>query len=155
MYADDIILLSHDPLNLQRHLDAFEIFCNNTCMEVNLLKSKIIIMGSKVFHSFLYKSQALEQVKSYKYISIDFSQTYSWTLCVLKRVEAGYKALYSLLNHCRQVHLQAWDLKKTLFKSLVLPVILYGVQVWGASIKMEIGSELKGSKTLLKDGTWC
>lgn len=75
MYVDDIILISRDPLSLQRYLDALEIFCNNTNMEVNFLKSKVIVVGSKISYSFLYKNQALEQVNSYKYLGINFSQT--------------------------------------------------------------------------------
>lgn len=102
---------------------------------MNLLKSKVIMVSFKTYYFFLYKNQALEHIKSYKYIGINFFQTFSCALCVVKRVEVGYKVLYSLLNHCRQVYLQVWDLKKLLFKILVFFVILYDVQIWSVGIK--------------------
>ena len=43
----------------------------------------------------------------------------------------GFKAFYSMINKCKLVGLATWKLKKKLFVSLVRPVLLYGVQVWG------------------------
>lgn len=104
-------------------------------MEINLKKSKVILVDirSKLF--FFYKELELEQVKSYKYLGIDFSYDYSWPLCVQKNVETGFKGLYSLLNKCKRAYLVSWSLKKFLLRSLVFSVILYRTQVWGTDSK--------------------
>lgn len=101
LYADDVILLARDAISLQKQLDTLASFCTQNQIEVNLKKTKVIIVGTRSKLSFCYKGLELEQVKSYKYLGIDFSSDYSWALCVQKRVEAGFKALYSLLNRCR------------------------------------------------------
>lgn len=132
---DDIVLLARDATTLQKHLNTLANFCTENEMEVNLEKSKIIIVGTRSDFSFCYKELELEQVKVYKYLGIDFSHDYSWSHCVQKRVEASYKALYSFLNKCRRAHLVSWELWKFLFKTLVLSVILYGIQVWGPGCK--------------------
>jgi hypothetical protein len=36
-----------------------------------------------------------------------------------------------MVQKCNGANLSTWKLKKQLFKSLVRPFVLYGVQVWG------------------------
>lgn len=45
MYIDDIILLSKDSLSLQQHLDILNVFCNNSKIEINHSKTKMIMIG--------------------------------------------------------------------------------------------------------------
>ena len=42
LYADDIVLLVEDELNLQRQLDILNNWCNKWSLNVNLTKSAII-----------------------------------------------------------------------------------------------------------------
>lgn len=93
MYANNVILLARDAINLQVHLDTLASFYTQNHMEINLEKSKFILVGTRSKFLFFYKGLELKQVKSYKYIGIDFSHDYSWALYVQKRVEGVYKAL--------------------------------------------------------------
>ena len=40
-------------------------------------------------------------------------------------------------NNCRSANLVMWDKKKFMFETLVIPVILYGCEVWGCNISRE------------------
>ena len=54
--------------------------------------------------------------------------------CRSKRIQGGWKASYLLQNRCRTLELWDWKTKKILFGLLVIPVILYGSEVWGSSV---------------------
>ena len=131
IFADDVVLLAHTPSDLQQHLLALEQFCQQTGMQVNMKKTKCLVIGTKQEVSLFFAGQKVEMVTYYKYLGVQFSQNMSWATCVKHRVANGYKAFYSMIQKCRTTSLSTWKLKNHLFKSLVMPVILYGVQVWG------------------------
>ncbi len=133
IFADDVVLLAHDPQALQQHLLALEEFCKYSGMKVNLKKTKCFAVGTKQEPQLLFEGEKVEIVDSYKYLGVHFASNWSWATCVKIRVANGYKAFYSMINKCKLAGLATWKLKKTLFASLVRPVLLYGVQVWGPS----------------------
>ena len=54
-------------------------------------------------------------------------------MCYLP-LEVGKRAYYAFENTCNHGDIKCWVLKKYLFDTLVTPVLLYGVEVWGGSI---------------------
>ena len=50
-YADDLVLISENPTFLQRQIDALSTYCSENRLDVNTVKSKILIFhkGPKVF----------------------------------------------------------------------------------------------------------
>ena len=53
------------------------------------------------------------------------------------------RAYYAFENMCRQADIQSWNLKKYLFDTLVTPVILYGVEVWGGSLSKDRWNDIE------------
>lgn len=68
------------------HFDILASFCTQNQMEVNLEKSKVILVSTRSKFYLFYKVLQLEQGKSYKYLDIKFSHNYSWALCMQKIV---------------------------------------------------------------------
>ena len=134
-------------------------------MQVNLKKTKCLAIGTKKKFSLYFGGEKVEMVTSYKYLGVDFSQSMSWATCVKNKVAHGYKAFYSMVQKCKGANLSTWKLKKHLFNSLVRPVVLYGVQVWGPTtsrsswsmveaiqklfLEMELGVKTQTPYTLL------
>ncbi|XP_059077995.1 uncharacterized protein LOC131876576 [Cryptomeria japonica] len=136
LYADDLILLANSALGLQEHLFALEHFCNIVGMQVNISKTKIMVFSSRrkqEQHKFYFEGSILEEVADYKYLGIDFNQSLSWEGCRKKRTLGGWKALYALQNRCAEAELWDWKTIQTLFRLLVLSVILYGCEVWASN----------------------
>lgn len=148
IFADDVVLLAHTPSDLQQHLLALEHFCKQTGMQVNMKKTKCLAIGSRQELSLFFAGEKVEMVTSYKYLGVEFSQSMSWATCVKHRVANGYKALYSMVQKCKAASLSTWKLKKQLFNSLVMPVILYGVQVWGPTISQSSWSKVEAIQKL-------
>ena len=165
IFADDVVLLAHSQSDLQKHLLALEHFCKQSGMQVNMKKTKCLVLGTKQELSLYFAGEKVEMVTSYKYLGVEFSQSMSWATCVKHRVAHGYKAFYSMVQKCKAANLSTWKLKKQLFTSLVRPVALYGVQVWGPTtaqsnwrkveaiqklfLEMELGVKTQTPYTLL------
>lgn len=75
LYVDDLILISKTAHGLRNHLRALKHFCKEVGMEVNITKTKIMILSLKRKAkqiTFLFEGNPLEIVKEYKYLDIEF-----------------------------------------------------------------------------------
>ena len=67
-----------------------------------------------------------------------------------KQLDQGRKAQFSMLIKCRKLELPI-DIQCKLFESMVIPVILYGCEIWGfLDIKMLEIFYIKFLKKILK-----
>lgn len=134
MYADDIILMSETPEGLQKSLNILNNFCISWKLDINKQKSKIMVFnsnGKSFTNQFKIENETLETVKSYCYLGIVFNYTGNLNLCKSMLKEKGRKAwfkikkTFSLDNSCCVL--------EKLFDTLVVPILLYGSEVWGIS----------------------
>ncbi|XP_039298009.1 uncharacterized protein LOC120354675 [Nilaparvata lugens] len=83
-YADDIVLLASNKLDLKKMITALEEYCRRWNLLVNLDKSKIVIFrngGKQGRHEkWWYKGKPIEVVNSYKYLGINLTSRLSMTL---------------------------------------------------------------------------
>jgi hypothetical protein len=82
MYADDIILLSSSSNGLQEKIDIFSKYCKDWCLNVNTLKTKIMIFNNAgKFHNidFNLNGVRLECVSRYKNLGVCFCLSGSFT----------------------------------------------------------------------------
>ena len=107
-------------------------FYSSWKLEVNTKKSKIMIFnsnGKSFLNHFKLDNEYLETVKSYCYIGVTVSYTGNLSQTSKDLMEKGRKAWFkikktiTLNNPC--------NLLEKLFDSLVVPIILYGSEVWG------------------------
>ena len=82
----------------------------------------------------VYSNEPLEVVDRFKYLGLEVPSNHKWHECAMRRLEARKMAYYAFENMCHQGDIKCWVLKKYLFDTLVTPVLLYGVEVWGGSI---------------------
>jgi hypothetical protein len=140
LYADDLILIAKSALGLQEHLCSLENFCRRVGMQVNISKTKVVVFSNKRKHNqhkFYFEGNILEEFADYKYLGIDFNENLSWDGCRKKRTLGGWKEFYAFQNRCREAELWDWKTTVTLFGLLMIPVILYGCELW-ASITIEM-----------------
>jgi hypothetical protein len=135
-YANDLILIAKSVLGLQEHLISLEHFCSILGMQVNTSKMKVVIFSSKRKHNqhkFYFEGNTLEEVEDYKYLRIDFNKNLSWEGCRKKITLGGCNAFYAFQNRCREAKLWDWKTMKTLFGISVIPIVLYGCEVWASN----------------------
>ena len=153
-YADDLVIFSHSLSGLQEQLDHLSTYCKNWGLEIDLKKSKVMII-SKNTHPVMKDEapcvgrHALEIADWHKYLglvvysNIQLLQTTS-NLCA-----RGWKAIFKLNLSLRGCDTKT-HLRLKLFETLVKPILCYGAEVWegGAQltltmIKPPSGKELK------------
>lgn len=153
LYADDTVLMSESISDLQCQLDNFSIYCKMWKLTVNIKKTKIMVFSKgKVPNnvSFHIDGIDLEIVKEIKYLGVFFSR-YGSFLCTKKYLaERGTKAMYGIIKKARTLNLSI-DCQIDMFDKMVLPILLYGSEIWGFE-KLDILERvhLKFCKLILK-----
>ena len=81
LFADDVILLADSRKDLQKLLDAVYEYSQKWRFKWNVLKSKVMRFGSRKAQKLQYYLgfQALEVVKSFKYLGVEIQENLSWT----------------------------------------------------------------------------
>lgn len=131
LYADDTILLTDNPKNLQKCLDDFVNYCKTWKLKVNIEKTKIMIFGPKKKNvKFHMENTELEQVASYKYLGTIFSKNGKFLNARKHVAQQAQKAMYFLYKCIYNLNLPL-DLIFKLFDQTILPILLYSVEIWG------------------------
>ena len=133
LYADDTVILAENEDDLQKALDALNVYCKLWSLTVNLKKTKIIIFsrGKVRKHvKFLFDGKEVEVVDDYVYLGIKMNYNNSMNKAIQKQITLAKKSMFSMLSSVQNLNLPV-DLQLNLFQKLVLPVLLYGCEIWG------------------------
>ena len=134
MYADDLIILSETESGLQKQIDKVSAFCEKRKLEINVKKTKIMNFnrGNRlVKRNFTYKSVALENVKTIKYLGFTISAKNCSFLPTIDDLSLrANRALFALNSKYKMSKLPK-RLAMKIFNSLITPILLYGSEVWG------------------------
>ena len=133
MYADDIILLSSSANGLQQKLDILQCYCNDWCLSVNFLKTKVLIFnkaGRLLKTKFYLDGTELECVSNYKYLGISFCSSGSFSLAQKQLYQKALKALFKLKKDFISLNP---DIKTIIhiFDHTIKPLLLYSSEIWG------------------------
>ena len=131
-YADDTVIMAESADELQHALSEFQIYCSYWKLKVNVDKTKILVFskGPMLKTKFYYNNQIVENVKEFKYLGVVFSRTGSFSKTKKHLCEQAQKAMYGIIRKIRQFKLPV-DCQLDLFDKVVVPVLLYGSEVWG------------------------
>ena len=158
MYADDTIILANSKENLQMALDALKLYCNTWKLEINCSKTKITIFSNRRANptnfNFKYGNNIIEVVDWYKYLGVILNYNGSFNLAIDNLRTQASRAMFSLISKSRRLRLPI-DIQLDLFDKTVLPILLYGCEIWGYSkapaietfhlsfLKMTLGVHIK------------
>ena len=128
-------------------------------LSVNLTKTKVVTFGSKAAcQAFLFNSNEVERVESYKYLGVEFHATKNLAHGVSQLVSSAKKAMHSMSRRCALLPISDPGLRCKLFDSLVLPILSYASEVWAVDDKIGDTAELlhrQFLKHLLGWGQYC
>ena len=79
----------------------------------------------------------LKMRESYKYLGFIFRATRNMPVGTSSLVAAARKAMFAMRQRCAEVGIRDPALQCKLFDTLVLPILSYGVEVWG--VKSSLG----------------
>ena len=86
---------------------------------------------------FLINGEKIEIVDNFTYLGIKFTYTGNLSFSVKTLSEQALKASHSLLSVFDRVHLDIRT-KLSLFDSMIVPILLYGSEIWGVYVYKEV-----------------
>ena len=153
LYADDTIILADSAQNMQKALDIFQSYCKTWKLQVNTAKTKIMIFSKRKLRQhfeFQLDGQIIEIVDLFSYLGLIFKSNGSFSDAKKNLVNQAQKSLYSIYKIKRNQAVPI-DLQLKLFDSMVVPILLYGCEVWGyENIKIIEQVHLGFCKRILK-----
>ena len=133
LYADDTVVLATNEKELQNSLNVIHEYCDLNDLNVNVDKTKIVIFSrGKVrrMPTFTFGNTEVEVVSKYTYLGTVFNYNGRFIEAQDKQITQARKALYSLILQSSRLSLPI-DLELDLFDKLVIPILLYGSELWG------------------------
>ena len=134
LYADDTVILAESHTDLQAALDAMLDYCNTWDLKVNASKTKIIVFckSKKTLSKesdFYYNGEKVDIVEEFVYLGVLFSFNGKFAKTKKRLIVQARKAMFALIKKCRKLNL-AFSLQLHLFNSMIVPILLYGSEVW-------------------------
>ena len=135
LYADDIVLVSENEVNLQLMLNHVHNWCYKWQMKVNIEKTKVVHFRNKrkKKSKFVFKIDdcTLEIVDSYRYLGVIFDEYLNFDKCAKTLSEAAGRALGSIITKFKQYKNIGYHTFTKLYKAGVNSILDYGASVWG------------------------
>ena len=131
LWADDLILLSLDKGTAQKQLNVLNEFCIKWGIEPNVSKTKSMMISNNTDdqHSFKLGNETLKNVDEYCYLGITLHKSGKLKLAIDALNTKATRAFYGLKRTVIKSKLSFTALK-TLFDSLIKPILLYGAPLW-------------------------
>ena len=133
LFADDGVLFSQSPQTLQSMLNDVHLYCETWGLRLNVTKTKIMIFekGRHTAYNFHINNQLIEIVSSFKYLGVYLYKNGNWYRTQKRVSQHASYSLHNLFIVFNQIELPV-SKKSELFDSLVLPVLNYAAEIWGA-----------------------
>ena len=128
-----MLVLAESAAQLQKPFDWLNLHCNKWALKVNLDKTKVIIFSKgkiRKYKSFKFGDNSVDVVEDYVYLGTTFNYNGTFNKAKAKQVLQAKKATFGLMSKVRQLNLAA-DTFVELFERLIIPILLYGSEIWG------------------------
>ena len=138
LYADDLVLLGKDRKDLQSQLDALHKFSQSLKMEVNMDKTKVMLIQkqksrakSKRNKPWRIGDKEVNECISYKYLGVTLKSTGSFSEHIDKIREKAQKSYFSLISKSKEWGGFQPRLFLYLFDHTIAPILNYSSEIWG------------------------
>ena len=133
LYADDTIVMADSAEELQLALHAVSTYCTKWKLKINVNKTKIIKFAkrkSPTPHIFKLNGENVEVVDEYVYLGTTISSNGRYAKAIDKQVLQAQRALF-VIKSKKDMYDLPIDIVLDLFDKMILPILLYGSEIWG------------------------
>ena len=132
LYADDTVVFAKSEENLIQAMDIFANYCDRWKLQINYDKTKAMVFGERPNRRrhIVVNGHNVEFLSEFNYLGVYFTQNRSFVRTKKYAADQGRKAMFSLLKKIRNLEL-SMDCQLKLFDHTVVPILLYGCEIWG------------------------
>jgi len=135
LYADDLVLLSTCPNELQSMINAFELYCDTWGLTVNLDKSKILIFreGPRISRSlsWTFKDSPIQITNEYLYLGVLLTYNLSFTKHLEAKLNSAKNAINATWSRLLMDVKVDVTSKLKIFNAACRAILFYSAQIWG------------------------
>jgi hypothetical protein len=135
MYADDVVLLSENEVDLQILLDKLSEWSQFNHMNINSNKSNIVHFrppSVKITSSrFRCGADEISLIDKYVYLGLHLTEHLDYNIMAKFVAQSAGRALGLLIVKYKNAGGLPYNVFTKLFDSMVWPVINYGASIWG------------------------
>ena len=136
LYADDLVILSRSKSGLQNCLNSLNVWSNKWLMNINLKKTKVMILQKHNSKSqkqldFFLGDKRIEITNQYTYLGLKLTPNTKFSIATQQLSEKAMHALFKIRKHLDFHKLTPKHAMK-IFDGIVSPILLYNSEVWGA-----------------------
>lgn len=137
LFADDLSMFGETEKGLQKKLNLLYEYCELWNLKINESKSKVMILGNvnrqnQYNYQWHINGQPLEVVNEYVYVGLLISSNNSWNPAKAEIVQKATRACFALVSNLKRFGNLPIPMMLNLFDIKILPILLYGSEIWGA-----------------------
>jgi hypothetical protein len=138
-YSNDVNIVGENIDTIQKNTEALFDAGKEVDLEVNSEKTKYMFMSRKKAgqtHSIKVANRSFEGVAKFKYLGTTLTDQNCMQEEIKSRLDSGntcYHSVHSLLSS----HLLSKNVKVKIYKTIILPVVLYGCETWSLTLREE------------------
>ncbi|KAJ4427128.1 hypothetical protein ANN_24744 [Periplaneta americana] len=153
VYADDVNMLGENPQTIRGNAEILVEASKATGLEVNPEKTKYMIMSrdQNIVRNGTIKIGYLsfEEVEKFKYLGSTVTNINDTREEIKRRINMGNTCYYSV-EKLLSSSLLSKNLKVRIYKTVILPVVLYGCETWTLTLREEQRFRVFENKVLRK-----
>jgi len=142
VYADDVNILGGSVHTIKKNTEALIAASKETGLQVNAVKTKYMVMSrdqnAKGSHNAKIDYSSFERVEEFKYLSKTLTDQNSIQEENESRLKSG-NACYHSVQNLLSSSLQSNNINIVLYRTIILPVVLYGCATWSHTLSEECG----------------
>ena len=135
LFADDVALLADSPVGLQNQIDQLKCAADKLGLIINTDKSKVVVyrMGGHLskYEKWSVGGIPLQVVSEYRYLGNILSTKLCTNVTQKDIAHRAKVAIILLIKALRKVSHVTPQIFYKLFDAQIMPILLYGSEVWG------------------------
>jgi len=139
-YADDVNILGGSIHTLKENAEALVAATRKIGLEVSSDKTKYMVMSRDQnagrIQSVRIDNSTFERVEEFKYLGTTLTNQNSIAEEIKSRLRPG-NACYNSVQNLLSSRLPSKNLKNKIYRTIILPVILYGCETWSLTLRDE------------------